>query len=239
MKRECKFCGEPMLDSATECKQCGWSRSQDGPPTQNPGDKKARIGVAVGLLAAYAVMFVLISQTDASARPARATAPAHNPAPASEPAPDYTSQPVVGEPIAVGTLAPAAATAPAVSTKPGAPLNIKIVDSKSASIQPHDALQYQFELPETGQSCHLVGKIHGLGGFDRDLETFLLTADDYVFWHANPMAIAHSSWETFRGSEATLDYLLPGAGTYHLVISNMMSASPKSVQVKADVKCVS
>jgi hypothetical protein len=53
------------------------------------------------------------------------------------------------------------------------------------------------------------------------------------------MAIAHSSWETFRGSEATLDYLLPGPGTYHLVVSNMMSASPKSVQVKADVKCVS
>lgn len=238
MKRECKFCGAPMLDSVSECKQCGWSRSQDGPPTENAGDKKARIRVAIGLLAAYVVMFVLISQTDASARPARATTPTYNSAPAPAPAPEYASEPVVGEAVALGTLPPEAATVPTATTKPGGLVNIKIVDAKSASIQPHDALQYQFELPETGQSCHLLGKIHGLGGFDRDLEVFLLTGDDYVFWRANPIAIPHSSWETTRGSEATLNYLLPGAGTYHLVVSNMMSAAPKSVQVKADVKCV-
>lgn len=234
MKRQCKFCGEPMLDSARECKQCGWSRSQDGPPSENPGDQKARIGVAVGLLVAYGVMFALISHTDASARQVRKSTPTFSPAAA----PVYTSEPVVGEAIAVGTLPSAAATAPAAATKPGGLVNIKVVDSKSASIQPHDALEYQFDLPDTGQNCHLVGKIHGLGGFDRSLEVFLLTGDDYLFWKANPIAIPHSSWETFRGSEATLNYLLPAAGTYHLVVSNMMSAAPKTVQVKADVKCV-
>jgi hypothetical protein len=179
-------------------------------------------------------MFALISHTDASAGAARAKTPTYIPVDA----PTYTSEPVVGEAIALGTLPSAGATAPAATTKPGALVNIKVVDSKSASIQPHDALQYQFDLSDTGQNCHLVGQIHGLGGFDRDLETFLLTGDDYLFWKANPVAIPHSSWETFRGSEATLNYLLPGAGTYHLVVSNMMSPTPKTVQVKADVKCV-
>ena len=74
-----------MQPDAKECKQCGWDRSQDGPPTENPGDKKARIRVAIGLLAAYVVMFALISQTDASARPARATAPTYNAAAAPAP----------------------------------------------------------------------------------------------------------------------------------------------------------
>jgi hypothetical protein len=232
MKRECKFCGEPMLESARECKQCGWKRSQDGPPSQDPGDKKARIGVAIGLLVAYGVMFNLISRTEASARPAQAT---RNYSPAD--APVSTSEPDVGQAIAVGTLRSAAVTSPAAIAKPGAPISIKVADAKSAGIRAHDALDYTFDLPETGQNCHLVGQIHGLDGFDRDLEVFLLTGDDYLFWRANPMGVPHSAWPTSRGSESTLNYLLTGAGTYHLVVSNMMAAAPKTVQVKAQVKC--
>jgi hypothetical protein len=79
--------------------------------------------------------------------------------------------------------------------------------------------------------------MHGIGGYDRDLETFLLTDDEYIFWHANTAAIPHSSWDTMRGSETTLAYDLPGTGSYHLVISNAMSPSDKTVQVKALVKC--
>ena len=60
-----------MLEASKVCKQCGWDRSQDGPPTQNPGDQKARVGVAAGFVVAYGVMFFLISSTDASAGPAR------------------------------------------------------------------------------------------------------------------------------------------------------------------------
>ncbi len=222
-----------MLEAATECKQCGWDRSQDGPPTQDPADKKARIGVAAALAVAYLVMFILISGTDATARPLRAAEQSF----AVTEAPTYTPEPVVGEAIALGALPSAAATASAAPTKPGKLLTIKVADAKSASIPPHDALQYQFELPETDQRCELVGSLHGLGGFDRDLEVFLLTDDEYLFWHANPAAIPHSSWETVRGSETTLGYHLPGAGTYHLVISNVMSPAQKTVQVKAQVKC--
>jgi len=222
-----------MLEASTVCKQCGWDRSQDGPPTQDPKDRKARIGVAAGIAVGYWVMFLLISGTSAAARPLRATNSINTVAEA----PSYTPEPVTGEAIALGTLPSTAATAPAVATKPGKLLTIKVADSKSASIQPHDALHYQFEVPETDQKCQLVGSLHGLGGFDRDLEVFLLTDDEYLFWHANPAAIPHSSWETTRGSETTLGYHLPGAGIYHLVISNVMSPASKTVQVRAHVKC--
>ena len=233
VKKFCNFCGEPMLEASTVCKQCGWDRSQDGPPTQDPKDRKARIGVAAGIAVGYWVMFTLISGTSAAARPVRAV----NTTRAVIEEPAYTPEPVTGEAIALGTLPSAGAAAVAAPTKPGKLLTIKVADAKSASIQAHDALQYAFEVPETDEKCQLVGSLHGLGGFDRDLEVFLLTDDEYLFWHANTAAIPHSSWDTVRGSEATLDYRLPGAGTYHLVISNVMSPASKSVQVRAHVKC--
>ncbi|MDP9206051.1 MAG: hypothetical protein M3P12_11465 [Gemmatimonadota bacterium] len=221
-----------MLDATKVCKQCGWDRSQDAPPTQDPGDQKARVGVAAGLVVAYGVMFFLISKTDASARPARITRPAN----VVVEAPAYAPEPVTGAPVALGALPPGAGGAGA-NAKPGALLTIKVADAKSATIQGRDALQYLFQLPETDQRCQLVGQIRGIGGFAGNLETFLLTDDEYVFWNANPAAIPHSSWETVRGSETTLSYPLSTPGTYHLVISNVMSPSAKSVQVKAQVKC--
>ena len=222
-----------MLDASQVCKQCGWDRSQDGPPTQNPGDQKARVGVAAGLVVAYGVMAFLISSTDASARPARASRP---PAVVSE-EPAYAPEPVTGAPVALGTL-PSTSIEAGANTKPGAALAIKVADAKSVTIQARDALQYLFQLPETEQKCQLVGQIRGIGGYAGSLETFLLTDDEYVFWNANPAAIPHSSWETMRGSETTLSYPLSAPGIYHLVISNVMSTSPKSVQVRAQVKCV-
>jgi hypothetical protein len=221
-----------MLDASRVCKQCGWDRSQDGPPTQSPGDQKARVGVAAGLVVAYGVMFFLISSTDASARPARVSRP---PAIAIE-EPAYAREPVTGPPVALGVRP--STELPAAGANSGAVLNIKVADAKSATIQARDALQYLFQLPETEQKCALVGQVRGIGGFAGSLETFLLTDDEYVFWNANPAAIPHSSWETVRGSETTLNYPLSAPGIYHLVVSNVMSPSPKSVQIKAQVRCV-
>ena len=145
--------------------------------------------------------------------------------------------PTVGPPLALSVTPTAVATTPAVTGAAAKPLSIKVADVKLAHIKPHDALDYGFLVPETGQKCQLVGQLHGTGGYDQDLETFLLTDNEYIFWHANTAAIPHSSWDTRRGSETTLAYDLPGAGTYHLVISNSMSPTDKSVQVKALVKC--
>jgi len=235
LKKSCNFCGEPIADSAKECQQCGWSRAQDGPPSSDPADQKARIGVALALIVAYAVMWTLIQSSPevAQARSVRSPVLAvpENP---SEPA-QY--EPTSAEAISVGVLPSAAIAAPPGAAAGLKLMTIKVADDKAAHIQAHDALDYSFVVPETEQKCQLAGKLHGSGGFERDLETFLLTDDEYIFWHANPAAIPHSSWDTIRGSETLLSYDLPGAGNYHLVISNEMSSTSKIVLVKAQVRC--
>ena len=221
-----------MLPDARECKQCGWDVSHNGPPTTDPGDRKARIGVAAGLFVAYWVMLTLVK-----------SAPSGNLSAAER----ITRPPVVSEPVAepvsepaisMGTMPGVVASTPAPTTAPAALISIKLVDAKNTVVPARDALQFAFELPETDQKCKLVGTTKGIGGFGRNIEVFLLTDDEYVFWHANPAAIAQSSWETFRGSENTLSYQLRGAGTYHFVVSNEMSSTPQSMAVKAQVKCV-
>ncbi len=229
MKRKfCNFCGEPMLPDAKECKQCGWDISHDGAPTSDPADNKARVGVAAGLVVAYAVMSFLIQGTPF---PARAdSAPSRRVVPNVEETP-YT---IVEAPTM--RLAPTFAAKPAVVPRTKL-ISINVADTKATTVSAHDALEYAFELPETDQKCRLVGLTRGVSGFGRNIEVFLLTDNEYVFWHANPAAIAQSSWETFRGSENSLDYDLPTAGTYHFVVSNEMGLESQTMAVKAQVKC--
>lgn len=224
-----------MQPDAKECAQCGWDVSKNAPPTTDPGDTKARMGVAAGLVVAYGVMSFLIQGTPVPAGAEPARIPQYADAPAYTPEP--TAEPTREAPVAIGAASQAVASTPARSTPSSALITIKVADTKGASIQARDALQYAFEVPETDQKCKLVGSTRGVGGFGRNIEVFLLTDDDYVFWHANPAAIAASRWETFRGSETTLDFALPGPGTYHFVVSNQMSPTPQTVAVKAQVKC--
>lgn len=234
MKKVCNFCGAPIKDSEKECPQCGWDRSQDGPPSSNPADTKARIRVAGGLIVAYAVMGILIQGAPDAARTAPAQTAAYAP-----PAVEYeepVAEPAVA-PIAIGDLPQTVAAAPVATAGSAKLLTIKIVDEKAALIEARGALDYGFVVPETEEKCQVVGQMRGTGGFDRNLETFLLTDDEYFFWHANPAAIPHSSWDTIRGSETALAYDLPGAGTYHLIVSNAMSPTSETVQLKAQVKC--
>jgi hypothetical protein len=220
-----------MLPEAKECKQCGWDVSQNGPPSTDPGDRKARIGVAAGLIVAYSVMWSLVQSAPASSLSAAQRLPAPEVA-------EQVSEPVSEPAISMGTLPAVVASTAAPTNAPSALISIKVADARNASVPARDALQYTFELPETDQRCRLVGSTKGIGGFGRSIEVFLLTDDEYVFWHANPAAIAQSSWETFRGSENTLSYDLRGAGTYHFIVSNVMSSTPQSMAVKAQVKCV-
>jgi hypothetical protein len=233
VKKFCNFCGAPLKDSAKECEQCGWDRSQDGPPSSDPADTKARISVAAGLIVAYAVMALLIQ---GAPEVARAT-PVRTADAAQEASTEPVEEPVMEPAVSLGVSPTAVAAAPTAGGVATKLLSIKVADVKLAHIQPHDALDYGFVVPETDQKCRLTGQLHGIAGYDRDLETFLLTDDEYLFWHANTAAIPHSSWDTMRGSETTLAYDLPGTGTYHLVISNAMSPIDKAIQVKALVKC--
>jgi hypothetical protein len=192
------------------------------------------MGVAAGLVVAYAVMGFLIQGAPDVALATPVTSTYSAPETSTEP----VEAPSVGPAIALAVTPTAVATAPAGAAPSAKPISIKVADAKLAHILAHDALDYGFVVPETDQKCRLLGQMHGIGGYDRDLETFLLTDDEYIFWHANTAAIPHSSWDTMRGSETTLAYDLPGTGSYHLVISNAMSPTDKTVQLKALVKCV-
>ena len=191
------------------------------------------MGVAAGLVVAYCVMWFLIQGVPdvALANPARTVS-----AP-TETITEPVGEPATGPAVSLSVTPTAVAAAPVTGVATAKAFSIKVADAKLAHIQAHDALDYGFVVPETDQKCRLAGQMHGVGGYDRDLETFLLTDDEYIFWHANTAAIPHSSWDTMRGSETTLAYDLPGAGTYHLVISNAMAPTDKTVQVKALVKC--
>lgn len=217
-----------MLPEAKECKQCGWDVSHNGPPTADPGDRKARIGVTAGLIVAYAVMSSMVGAAPAE----EVSAPVRMPPPAvAEEMPEPVAQPAV----AISTVSSVESTP--TPAAPSALISIKVADTKHAVVPARDAIQYAFDLPETDQKCKLVGWTKGIGDFGRNIEVFLLSDDEYVFWHANPVAIAQSSWETFRGSENTLSYELKDAGTYHFIVSNEMSSTSQAMAVKAQVKC--
>jgi hypothetical protein len=236
VKKHCNFCGEPISADAKECAQCGWDVSLNAPPSTDPGDSKARLGVAAGLVVAYGVMWTLISGTPAPAGAEPISTPRYVEAP--QVAPERTYEPASGPATAIGTPPPEVAPTSAASTSPEALINIKVADAKKATIPARDALQYVFGLPDTDQKCRLVGTTKGIGGFGGNIEVFLLNDADYVFWNANPAAIAPSQWEIYRGSENTLDYELHEAGTYHFVVSNQMSPTPQTIAVKVQVKCV-
>lgn len=218
----CPFCAEPVEHADKVCPHCGWDLTPVPEPPADPADRRARLVVGTVLVVAIAVMSYVTSGIDED-NPKRALASA----PVSEVASAavVTLEPMPSAPLSVPLSAPDPL------------LNLEAADDKAREIPARDAIDYAFELPKTDQSCKLVGQIKGVSSDYQPVEVFLLTADAYVFWHANPAAIPRSSWPSFRGSETALDYQLHGAGTYHLVVSNVMSPTPRRVQVRAHVKC--
>jgi len=214
-KKYCNFCGEPMQPDAKECKQCGWDISHDGAPSSDPADNKARVGVAFGLVAAYAAMWFLIQGTPT---PARAEARAPRIVPDVE-----EDAPVIEAPTM--RLAPAIASTPA-TTAPEKLIAIKVADVKATTVSAHDALEYAFELPQTDQKCRLIGSTRGVSGFGGNIEVFLLSDGEYVFWHANPAAIARNDSPAWRRRTISI---LAASPKRHL--RSCMSGSPFGAEV--------
>jgi len=218
MMTKCPFCAEPVKHADKACPHCGWDLTPVPEAPPDPADQRARLVVGTVLFIAIAAMSHVISGIEEDP-PKRVLLSASVPEIAA---------------AAVVTPEPMPAVTPSA---PGPLLSLKAADDKAREIPARDAIDYAFELPETDQNCKLVGQMRGAANEYQPVEVFLLTADEYVFWHANPAAIPRSSWASFRGSETALDYQLYGAGTYHLVVSNVMSPTPRRVQVKAQVKC--
>jgi hypothetical protein len=225
-KKKCAFCGEPLAPTDRECKQCGWDSTKAGKPPADPEDVRARIVVGLGLLVAYGAMSALINGAELPKMPLAARTEAAQ-ADAFQPAPQEAA-------IAIGARA-VRDSGVAIVTPSNKPITIKVADVKNATVLARDAIHYDFTVPETDQTCHLLGTLKSSGG---DVEVLLLTDDQFIFWRANTAAIPHSNWEPQRGSDLSLGYDLSGPGNYYLIVSNALSnTTHRVVQVKAQVKC--
>ena len=89
---------------------------------------------------------------------------------------------------------------------------------------------FKFEVPAGGYNANLKGHFSATGGSGSDIETFVITEDDYVNWH-NGHSV-HTLYNSGKVTQETLNVALPAdAGTYYLVFSNKFSfLAPKAVQ---------
>src|SRR4051794_23196135 len=108
-----------MLPDARECKQCGWDISHNGPPSTDPGDRKARIGVGAGLVVAYAMLWSLVQSAPAEGLPASSRGSVSAVA-------EDVAEPVAQPTVALGTLPAVVASTPAAATKASAPITMKV-----------------------------------------------------------------------------------------------------------------
>ena len=218
LSRKCQFCGEEVKPGDKECPKCGWDLKPVKAGPEDPGVKRARLVVSIVMAIGFIVMYQAVQEleepTAAIAAPLAAELPAQQP------------ESVV---IDSGT--------PPVPSIAAALVSVKGVDEKSRVIQGREAINYQFDLPETDQNCKLQGLVRATGGDTRGVEVYLLAADDFALWRMNPVAVPRTAWAPARGSEVSLNYQLADAGSYYLVISNAMSPRASRLQVKAQVKC--
>ena len=90
-------------------------------------------------------------------------------------------------------------------------------------------------------ACRLRGRVLALAlaGGNKDVEVYVLSADDYLNLRNGGGAPAYTApFSGPRQTATTLDVELPAAGQYPLVISNRFSVTtPKVVQARAQVVC--
>jgi hypothetical protein len=84
-------------------------------------------------------------------------------------------------------------------------------------------------VPAAGYNANLKGHFSATGGFNNDIEAFVMTEDDYVNWqNGHTVKTLYSSG---RVTQESVNIPLPSdAGTYYLVFSNKFSLLiPKAV----------
>jgi uncharacterized protein (TIGR02246 family) len=143
------------------------------------------------------------------------------------PAPRGTERPVA--------VAPAAGpTAGTVIRAPTASSTIVIVSSADLEVPAQGVAHYDFQIPDA--VCTVTGRAEGLAGGNKDFEVLILDDDNYRNWNAGLQAKAYGS--TGRVTVANINAVIPGPGTYHLVINNaFLPAVAKTVELSAQAKC--
>lgn len=115
------------------------------------------------------------------------------------------------------------------------PVFISVADSVFR-LDAGDHFDTLFEITDN-RTCRFRGRIIGVSGGSRDFEAAILTKRQYDTWHAG--GELNSLYSVPRVSDVELDYVLPGPGTYGLLISNAFSIfTGKALEVReARVTC--
>lgn len=216
--RKCPFCAEDIQDAAQLCKHCGRKLTTNGSTRSG-----RRLWVLVGVLAATIVTAGAVTVHQRELETARVTADRAREAERLRIADSIRR--VRRERFLADSVAAAK------------PVSIVLANDPVAEIPPNTNRAIKFVLPPMTKNCKVLGRVHGLAGGNKDVDVFLFTDDQFVAWDKRSSS-PHTTWETFRSADVTLDYQLYGAGTYYLVISNAFSTiTRKTVQIDAQLKC--
>lgn len=210
------------------CKHCG--RDLDAAPAA-PRTTAARRTLAVRRPFVLAVVGAVVCGA-AVAGAASGRVLAERPAAADTGAPgDATNQAPNAAAAADGTAAVAHRRAPPP------PEVLALVDAEAVEIGPEHWLHFGFTVAHEAPACRLRGRALALTGGNKDVEVYVLSADDYLNWRNGGVPPYTAAFSGPRQTATTLDVELP-AGEYHLVISNRFSvATAKTVQARARVVC--
>jgi uncharacterized protein (TIGR02246 family) len=145
------------------------------------------------------------------------------------PAPRAAGRPVTA------TQAPAPTATSTVVAAPRAPSStIVIVSSADVNVPAQGVSHWAFQIPAA--VCTVSGRAEGLAGGNKDFEILILDDDNYRNWNAGLQAKAYGS--TGRVTATNINAVIPGPGTYHLVINNaFLPAVAKTVELSAQAKC--
>jgi hypothetical protein len=134
-------------------------------------------------------------------------------------------------------------TPPSMTETPPPPppsINISAANTKPIEVKAQTWVDIYFTLP--ARACTLTGHVEGISGGQKDFEGFVMDDDNYRTWSSSNLARGDAS-QTWGATSGRLvvwspNVTLQGPGIYHLVVSNLFSATTsKVVTVQASVNC--
>jgi len=110
-----------------------------------------------------------------------------------------------------------------------------IITNTAVSVSALAYSYYKFTVPPGSTNISVDGRFAATGGIGNDIEVYILNRDSFVNFqnhHDSP-----TYYNSGKVTENEINAVLPGAGTYYLVLNNNFSLiTPKAVQVSATLR---
>lgn len=105
----------------------------------------------------------------------------------------------------------------------------QVITNSATTVRAVGYAYYKFVVPPGATNVSIEGRFTATGGTGNDIEVFILSADAFVnFQNGHGTSTYYNSGKL---TQASINAVLPGAGTYYLVFNNGFSLiTPKAVQ---------